>query len=80
MLKTNNTNEEICARKTLGPLLILISLLIVATIVLAFYFSDEIRQRRRDNKARMQIGGFKLPGPGGQNAGRHNAVIPAQPA
>ncbi|MCP4256426.1 MAG: PDZ domain-containing protein [Planctomycetes bacterium] len=80
MLKTNNTNEEICARKTLGPLLIAISLLIVATIVLAFYYSDEIRHRRRDNKARMQIGGFKLPGPGGQNAGRHNAVIPAQPA
>jgi S1-C subfamily serine protease len=81
MIKTNNTNGDLCARKTLGPLLIAISVLIIATIVLAFYYSDEIRQRRQQSKGRMQIGGIKLPGPGGQNAQRgHNAMIPAQQA
>jgi serine protease Do len=79
MIKTNNTNGDICARKTLGPLLIAISVLIIVTIVLAFYYSDEIRQRRQNNRGQMQIGGFRVPGQGGQNAGRHNAQIAAKP-
>ncbi|NQT03283.1 MAG: trypsin-like peptidase domain-containing protein [Planctomycetes bacterium] len=65
MAKTNNTNGEVCARKTLGPLLIAISVLIIVTIVLAFYFSDEIRQSKK-NRGQMQIGGFKVAGQMGQ--------------
>ncbi len=65
MAKTNDTNGEICARKTLGPLLIAISVLIIITIVLAFYFSDEIRQSKK-NRGQMHIGGFKVAGQMGQ--------------
>ncbi len=75
MTKSNNTNGEVCARKTLGPLLIAISVLIIVTIVLAFYYSDEIRQRKQNSGSQMQIGGFRVPGQGGQNAqGGHAAA------
>jgi len=67
MAKTNNTNGEICARKTLGPLLIAISVLIIVTITLAFYFSDEIRQSKK-NRGQMHIGGFRVAGQLGQTA------------
>ncbi|MBA7479341.1 hypothetical protein ES707_14775 [subsurface metagenome] len=67
MVKTNNTNRETCARKTLGPLLIAISALIIVTIILAFYFADDIRQGQA-NRGPMQIGGFKVPGQMGQSA------------
>jgi len=83
MIKSNNTNGEVCARKTLGPLLILISLLIIVTIVLAFYYSDEIQQRRQNSLGQMQIGGFRVPGQGVGKMGRHNAMnamTAAQPA
>jgi serine protease Do len=67
MAKTNNTNGETCARKTLGPLLIAISALIIVTIILAFYFSSEIRQGQA-NRGQMQIGKFKVPVQMGQTA------------
>ena len=58
--KTNGTDEEVCARETLGPWLIAISILIFATIFLTFYFADDIRQSQA-NRGQMQIGRFKVP-------------------
>jgi serine protease Do len=67
MAKTNNTNGETCARKTLGPLLIAISALIIVTIILAFYFAGEIRQSQA-NRGQIKIGDFKVPVQMGQTA------------
>jgi len=57
MAKTNKTDEEKCARKTLGPLLIAVSVLIFVTIVLVIYFADDIR-RTNINRGQMRIKGF----------------------
>jgi serine protease Do len=65
MLKINKTQEDACARKMLGPWLIAISALIIVTIILSFYFADDIRQSQT-NRGQMQIGGFKVPGPLGR--------------
>ncbi len=59
--------EDTCARKMLGPWLVAISVLIFVTIILAFYFADDIRQSQA-NRGPMQIGGFKVPGQIGQTA------------
>jgi serine protease Do len=59
--------KETCARETLGPWLVAISVLIVVTIILVFYFADDIRQGQA-NRGQMQIGGFKVPGQMGQTA------------
>jgi serine protease Do len=67
MIKIDKTQKDTCARKTLGPWLIAISVLIFVTIILAFYFADEIRQSQA-NRGPMQIGGFKVPGQMGQTA------------
>jgi serine protease Do len=67
MIKINKIQEDTCARKTLGPWLIAISVLIFVTIILAFYFADDIRQAQR-SRGQMQIGRFKAPGPGARTA------------
>jgi len=61
MIKKNQTQEDICARKTLGPWLVAISALIVITVILSFYFADDIRQSQA-NRGQMHIGGMKVPG------------------
>ena len=68
MIKTNQTQEDTCARKTLGPWLVAISILIVITIILAFYFAGDIKQSQA-NRGEMQIGRFKVPGQIGPIAG-----------
>ena len=65
MIKTNQTQEDICAREMLGPWLVIISVLIVVTVVTALYFADDIRQSQA-NRGQMQIGRFKVPGQMGQ--------------
>jgi hypothetical protein len=67
MVKINNTQEDKCARKMLGPWLGVISALIVVTVILAFYFAEDIRKSQA-NRGPMQIGGFKVPGQMGQTA------------
>ncbi len=67
MIKMNKMQKETCARKTLGPWLVAISILIFVTIILAFYFAEDIRQSQA-NRGPMQIGGFKVPGQIGQTA------------
>jgi len=74
MTKTNNTNEETCARKMLGPWLVGIGILTCATIILAFYYADDIRQAQR-SRGQIRIGGFQLPHQSGRAANR--AVQPA---
>ncbi|UCG59392.1 MAG: trypsin-like peptidase domain-containing protein, partial [Phycisphaerales bacterium] len=59
--------EDKCARRMLGPWLVVISALVVVTVILSFYFSDDIRQGQA-NRGPMQIGGFKVPGQTGQTA------------
>jgi len=66
MIKTDETH--VCARKTLGPWLVLISVLIVTTVILAFYFANDIR-RSKANKGQSQIGGLAVPSQMGQAAG-----------
>ncbi len=61
MIKINQTQEDICARETLGPWLVAISILIFVTVILAFYFADDIRQSQAD-RGQMHIGGMKVPG------------------
>jgi S1-C subfamily serine protease len=61
MIKMNKTQEDTCVRKTLGPWLVAISVLVFVTIILAFYFAEDIRQSQI-NRGPMQIGGMKVPG------------------
>ncbi|MHC4123815.1 MAG: hypothetical protein ACYSSI_09605, partial [Planctomycetota bacterium] len=61
----DKTQEDICARKTLGPWLVAISALVVITVILAFYFANDIRQSQA-NRGQMQIGRFKVPSQMGQ--------------
>jgi S1-C subfamily serine protease len=78
MIKIDKTQEDICARKTLGPWLIVISALIVITIITALYFADDIRQSQA-NRGQMQIGRFKVSGPKGQTGketGKLTAFVP----
>jgi serine protease Do len=51
----------------LGPWLVAISALVVVTVILAFYFAEDIRKSQA-NRSPMQIGGFKVPGQIGQTA------------
>jgi S1-C subfamily serine protease len=67
MIKINKMQEDTCARKVLGPWLVAISALVVVTVILSFYFADDIRQSQA-NRGPMQIGGFKVPGQMGQTA------------
>jgi S1-C subfamily serine protease len=67
MIKTNKMQEDTCARKMLGPWLFAISALIFVTIILAFYFADDIRKSQA-NRGPMHIGGFEVPGQMGQTA------------
>lgn len=53
--------EDTCVRETLGPWLVAISVLIFVTIILAFYFAEDIRQSQV-NRGPMEIGGIKVPG------------------
>ncbi|MHC4544793.1 MAG: trypsin-like peptidase domain-containing protein [Planctomycetota bacterium] len=59
--------EDKCARRTLGPWLVAISALVVVTVILAFYFAEDIRKSQA-SRGPMQIGGFKVPGHVGQTA------------
>jgi len=63
----HKTQEGTCARETLGPWLVAISVLIIVTIILTFYFADDIRKGQA-NRGQMQIGGFKVPIQVGQAA------------
>jgi len=65
-MKANKTNER-CARTMLGPWLIGIGILICATIVLTFYYADDIRQAQR-NRGRMEIGVLQGLGRSGRAA------------
>ncbi len=65
MIKTDKIQEDACAQKTLGPWLVVISALVVVTVILAFYFADDIRKSQA-NRGQMQIGKFKVPGQMGQ--------------
>ena len=67
MMKTNKVQEDKCARRLLGPWLVAISALVIVTVILAFYFADDIRKSQA-NRGPMQIGGFKVPGQIGQTA------------
>jgi serine protease Do len=67
MIKINKTQEDICAKKTLGPWLIVISALIITTIIMALYFADDIRQSQAD-RGQMQIGRFNVPSRTGRRA------------
>ena len=60
----NETNEK-CAQKMLGPWLIAVGILICATIVLAFYYADDIRQAQK-KRGPMQFGVLQLPGLSGR--------------
>jgi len=66
MIKTDKIQKDTCAQKTLGPWLIVISALVVVTVILAFYFADDIRKSQA-NRGQMQIGRFKVPGQMGQD-------------
>ncbi|MHC4195473.1 MAG: trypsin-like peptidase domain-containing protein [Planctomycetota bacterium] len=68
MIKTNKIQEDTCARKTLGPWLVVISALIVVTIILVFYFADDIRQSQA-NRGQIKVGRFNVPGQMGPIAG-----------
>ncbi len=68
MTNTNKTQEDVCARKTLGPWLVLITVLIIATVIMAFYFANDIR-RSKANKGQSQIGGLAVPSQMGRAAG-----------
>ena len=59
--------EDKCARKVLGPWLVVISALVVVTVILSFYFADDIRQSQA-NRGPMKLGGFNVPGQMGQTA------------
>jgi S1-C subfamily serine protease len=67
MTKTNNIKEEVCARKMLGPWLIAIAVLICVTIILAFYFTDDIRQAQA-SRGQMNFGISQAPLWSGQTA------------
>jgi len=67
MIKINKVQEDKCARKMLGPWLVAISVLIIVTVILTFYFADDIRQSQA-NRGPMQMGGLKVPGQMGQTA------------
>ena len=60
-MKTNKVQEDKCARRLLGPWLVVISALVVITVILAFYFAEDIRKSQA-GRGPMQIGGFKVPG------------------
>jgi S1-C subfamily serine protease len=86
MIKRNDMQNDKCAQNTLGPWLILVSVLILVTIVLTFYFADDIR-RSQAARGQMQIGGVNVPfqprqGQGlGQGQGRGRAATSnVQPA
>jgi S1-C subfamily serine protease len=76
MIKINKVQEDKCARETLGSWLVAISVLIVVTIILVFYFADDIRQGQA-NRGQMQIGGFNVPGQMGQTANTATARLTA---
>jgi serine protease Do len=61
MVKIKNSQEDKCARRMLGPWLGVISALVVVTVILAFYFADDIRKSQA-SRGPMHIGGFKVPG------------------
>ncbi|MHC4396158.1 MAG: trypsin-like peptidase domain-containing protein [Planctomycetota bacterium] len=65
MTETDKTNEDICARKTLGPWLIAITVLICVTIILVLYYADDIRQSQA-TRGQMQFGVSKMPRWSGQ--------------
>ncbi|MFC1675469.1 trypsin-like peptidase domain-containing protein [Planctomycetota bacterium] len=54
--KANNQTEDKCAREMLRPWLIGIAILIVATIILAFCYSDDICQAQKNRRALKQNG------------------------
>ncbi|MHC4172287.1 MAG: trypsin-like peptidase domain-containing protein [Planctomycetota bacterium] len=68
MTNANDANEK-CAREVLGPLFIGIGILICATIVLVFYYADEIRQAQ-GNRGQIEIGVLQGLGRTGRAAKR----------
>ncbi len=78
MTNTDKTQEDKCARQTLGPLLVVITALIFLTIILAFYYADDIRQSQA-GRSEMQLGRFKVPGqirPGAKGKVKPMALVP----
>jgi serine protease Do len=67
MIKINEMQEDKCARRMLGPWLVVITALVVVTVFMAFYFAEDIRKSQA-NRGPMKIGGFKVPGQMGQTA------------
>lgn len=61
MTEKDNTQKDVCAREQLGLWLIAISVLVVVTVILTFYFADDIR-KSQTNRGEMKIGKFKVPG------------------
>ena len=66
MIKTDKPQEDTCAQESLGPWLVVISILVVVTVILAFYFADDIRKSQAD-RGQMKIGKFKAPGKMGKD-------------
>ena len=55
----SDNGNDTCARKTLGPWLAAVGVLIVATIVLAFYYADDIRRAQRNRGPISLVPGWR---------------------